>query len=98
MLFRSPFVFITKIFSRLIGIDIKKVSPENAIKDLETPVLLIHGQKDDQIPVENSILIHNANIKNELWIIEKAKHGESHYITQKEYESRVLNFFEKHLK
>lgn len=96
--FKKPFVFVTKLFVRLIGIDISKASPQKAIKEIKVPVLLIHGRKDDQIPVENSILIHNANKETELWIIENANHGEAHYLNEKEYEARVSDFFGKNLK
>ncbi len=94
-----PFVFLTNVYSKLfLGIDINEVSPLNAIKEINTPVLLIHAGKDSQIPVENSILL-NENAKNaELWIIENADHGQNHAIKKDEYEKRILDFFEKSLK
>ena len=95
---KYPFTSLTKLLAKIIlKIDPKDVSPEKAIKDLETPILLIHGQKDSQIKVENSYRLKKANPKAELWIIENADHGESHAIKKDEYETKVLNFFNKHL-
>ncbi len=95
---KYPFTFITKLLARLIlKIDPSDVSPEKAIKDIETPILLIHGEKDSQIKVENSHLLKKANPKAELWIIENADHGEGHFIKEEEYETKVLDFFNKHL-
>ena len=95
---KYPFTFLTKISAKLIlRIDPSNVSPEKAIKDIETPLLLIHGEKDSQIKVENSYLLKKANPKAELWIIKNADHGQAHYIKKEEYEAKVLDFFDKHL-
>lgn len=92
-IFKKPFVIITRILGRMfLGVDIKKVSPQEAIREIKVPVLLIHGEKDEQIPVENSKLIHEANPQTELWIIPNAMHGEAHAINPEEYEKRVLGF------
>jgi len=96
---KYPFVAATKIFTKLIlKIDTAELSPEGAIKEIKTPVLLIHGERDNQISVENSYLLHKANPKTELWIVEGANHGEAYYLKGEEYEKRVLEFFSHHLR
>lgn len=96
--FKYPFVLMTNVLAKLIlGINMKEVSPQNAIKDIKVPILLIHGEKDSQISIENSYLLKKANPKAELWIVEGVDHGEAHYVKGKEYEKRVLKFFNKHL-
>jgi len=96
---KYPFTYLTKLLTKLIlKIDTSEVSPEKSIKDVSAPILLIHGKKDSQIPVENSYLLHKANPETELWIIEEADHGESHYLKKEEYETKVLDFFSKNLK
>jgi len=73
---KYPFTFLTKILAKLtLKIDTKDISPEKAIKDLQTPILLIHGEKDSQIPVKNSHLLKKANPEAELWIVKNADHG-----------------------
>ena len=97
-IFKYPFVWLTKIYSKVfLGLSVDEVSPVRSIKDLETPVLLIHGEKDSQIDVENSQLLHKANPKNELWIIPGIDHGATQADQGKVYEEKVLGFFGEHL-
>lgn len=96
---KYPFIYMTKLYGKLFfGIDTKEVSPENAIKAINTPILMIHGKKDSQIPVNEAYILHNANKNTELWIVENADHGETYALNKEEYEKRVLGFFEKNLK
>ncbi|MEK6948615.1 MAG: alpha/beta fold hydrolase [Nanoarchaeota archaeon] len=95
---KYPFIYMTKLYGRLFfGIDTKEVSPENAIKAMNTPISIIHGKKDSQISVNESFILHNANKKTELWIVENADHGETYALNKEEYEKRVLEFFGRNL-
>lgn len=97
---KKPFVWLTKLFTSLIGISTKNISPKNEIPNINIPILLIHGDKDSQIPVENSKILYEASNKDttELWIVKNADHGHAHSLYPKEYEERIFNFFEKNLK
>ena len=98
---KMPFVFLTKFYARIfLGVKTKDIAPVNDISRVKIPVLLIHGEKDMQIPVENSKILYEASNKNmtELWIVPKADHGYAHYLYPQEYEERVINFFNKNLK
>lgn len=96
---KYPFVYLTRIYSKIsLGVDVKDISPEDAIKSIDKPVLIIHGKKDSQIPVNEAYILHNANKKTELWIVDNASHGETYAFNKEEYEKRVLGFFEKNLK
>jgi len=89
---------MTKVYGKIFfGVDTKDVSPETAIKAMNTPILMIHGKKDSQIPVNESFILHNANKKSELWIVENADHGETYALNKEEYEKEVLEFFGRHL-
>ena len=57
--------------------------------------MLIHAEKDSQIPVDEAYLLHNANKKSEIWIIENADHGMTHSINTEKYERRVIEFFKE---
>jgi len=54
-------------------------SPIVHVSSDDPPTLLIHGDKDDLVPVSNSKIIHEAfqknNVKTQLIIIEGAAHG-----------------------
>ena len=96
---KYPFVQLTRLYSKIFfGVDPKDVSAENAIKNINKPVLIIHGKKDSQIPVNEAYILHNSNKKAELWIVENADHGETYALNKEEYEKRVLEFFGKHLR
>ena len=96
---KYPFVQLTRLYSKIFfGVDPKDVSAENAIKNINKPVLIIHGKKDSQIPVNEAYILHNSNKKAELWIVENADHGETYALNKEEYEKRVLEFFGIHLR
>ena len=95
---KYPFVYLTRFYGKIFfGVDAKNVSPANEMKNMNKPVLLIHGKKDSQIPVNEAYILHNANKNTELWIVENADHGETYALNKDEYEKRILEFFEKHL-
>ncbi len=95
---RYPFVFTVKLFSRLVlKFDTSSVSPVDTIREVETPILLIHGERDSQIPVKNAHLLHEAAPRSELWIVPGADHGEARGLEPREYERRVREFFGRNL-
>ncbi len=97
-LFTLPFEFMTQIYAKLfLGINIDEKSPLKSISQKDTPILLIHGSKDSQINVKHSYLLKNHSKTAELWIVDNADHGQAYFTAGKEYEKRVLEFFEKHL-
>lgn len=68
------------------------------IKDLETPVFLIHGMEDRALKPENSQLLYeNAGGPKRLWLIEGAWHVGGHEIYPKKYQKRVTSFFESYM-
>jgi pimeloyl-ACP methyl ester carboxylesterase len=92
--FRYPFVYITRLWSRIfLGIDPVNVSPEESIKDIQVPILLVHSERDSQIPVKHGRALRNANPKTELWLIDEADHGSVWGVMRSEYEKRIINFF-----
>jgi len=98
-IFKYPFVYLTRLYGKIVfGVDAKDISPVNGIKDINKPVLIIHGKKDSQIPVKEANILHNANNKSQLWIVENADHGETYALNKEEYEQRVFEFFEQNFK
>lgn len=92
-IFRYPFVYATRLWSRLfIGVDLTQVSPTDSIKNIKVPILLIHSERDSQIPVKHAHILKKANPKAELWIIDEADHGGVWGLMRSKYEERILNF------
>ena len=58
-----PFVGLTKVYARLLlHVNVDDAAPAAAVRELPTPLLLIHGDVDSQIPVEHARRIYaNAN-------------------------------------
>ena len=98
-IFKYPLIYLTKLYGIIIlKIDIDNVNPVENIKNIKAPILLIHAEKDSQIPLNEAYLLHNANKKAEIWIIGNADHGMSHSINPEEYEKRVIGFFKDNIK
>jgi fermentation-respiration switch protein FrsA (DUF1100 family) len=51
-----------------------KYNPQNEIKKLSIPILIINGTRDSQVPPSDAELLHQANPKSELKIIENMNH------------------------
>ena len=98
---KMPFVFLTKLYAKIfLDLNSKDISPLNEISKIKVPILLIHGEKDSQISVENSKILYETSNKNktELWLVPKADHGYAHYLYPEEYEQKLIGFFENNLK
>lgn len=62
------------------------------------PVFLIHGEKDEYIPVDQSrILYAAASDPKFMWIVPQAKHNQSAIVAPQEYAQRTAQFFDRHL-
>ncbi|MDO8803277.1 MAG: prolyl oligopeptidase family serine peptidase [Elusimicrobiota bacterium] len=97
-IFRKPLVAMMKGWSLLLmGVNINSVSPVKNTSAFAAPMLLVHGDADTQVPLENSLAIKAANPAAELWVVKGAGHGENRYHASGEYEKRITAFFRKHL-
>ena len=95
---KYPLAYLTKLYGILfLKLNIDSTSPVDNIKNINIPILIIHAEKDSQIPVNEAYLLHNANDKAELWIVKNAEHGMTHSVAQEEYEKKIVEFFKEHL-
>jgi dipeptidyl aminopeptidase/acylaminoacyl peptidase len=95
-----PLVALTKLYAWLfLGLRVSDAAPAEVVRDLNTPLLLIHGDADSQIPLEHSQTIYaNANSDTtQFWIVPEGDHGFAHALEGYRYEVRVRKFFEQHL-
>ncbi len=70
---------------------IGKISPR--------PVFIIGGYRDQRIPLENQKeLFKAAGEPKQLWLAPEADHLEARSLWPREYEKRVVSFFDKYLK
>lgn len=96
---QTLFPFYLEIGKFVLGFDVAaKTNLLNRIKNLSTPIFLIHGLKDKVLSPKNSKLLYeNTNQPKKLWLVEKAGHVGSYRTFPKEYKKRVTSFFGKHL-
>jgi fermentation-respiration switch protein FrsA (DUF1100 family) len=83
----------------LLVVRVNDATPAEAVRDLASPVPIIHGDADSQIPLEHSRAIY-ANVDHDttqLLIVPGADHGFAHGLEGPRYEVRVRQFFEQYL-
>jgi len=82
------------------GVDLDLASPENAVAASNTPVLLIHGKKDTNLPPRHSerILMYCASRipTVALWEPAEAGHTGAAGAEPRAFEHRVIDWFESH--
>lgn len=60
------------------GYDLNDASPLEAVKKSHTPILLIHGDQDEMIPVESAYELYDAAFsRKEMLIVEGAGHAQT---------------------
>jgi pimeloyl-ACP methyl ester carboxylesterase len=82
-------------YGSLVGVDAENARPVDPIRDLDKPVLLVHGNGDETIPVDHAHRLNEAAPSSELWIVDANRHGAAHL--DPDYERRVSQFFGDHL-
>lgn len=74
------------------------IAPENDVKQIEVPILFIHGKKDDYIPIEHAYKLYQAKTdKKKLIEMENGKHAESYLYNKNVYEEAVQMFYQENV-
>lgn len=82
------------LYARLVyGFDFGEASPLAAIRQSETPILLIHGMNDSETPPWHSQQLAAANGKTSLWLVPNATHTAAWAAAPDEFRARVLGWF-----
>lgn len=89
--------FIIEYLEKKIGAPLHDLAPKNRITDLTIPVLIIHGDKDNIIPLEDAerIVASSGNKSTRLWINEGGNH--SSMLTETEFFKQVAGFVQEAL-
>lgn len=78
------------------GYDLKDVSPIDIIGRIEEPILFIHSESDDYIPVQmTEALYEKKKGVKEIFIAPKGLHAMSYTENREQYEKAVDRFLEK---
>lgn len=90
-----PVVFGGILYARMrYGIDLDSAAPEESVAGVKTPILIIHGDADDNIPVEQSRAIAARNPAIQLWVVPGARHTEAASAAPEEFKRRVMGWFD----
>jgi alpha/beta superfamily hydrolase len=85
------------IARRLYSADVDSLKPQEAISSMgTTPVLMIHGDADEDVPLANSLNIAAATLNEgiELWVVPDAQHCRAYVDNRDAYLRRCLDFIE----
>jgi hypothetical protein len=80
-------------------IEIDAVSPVRAVAASGTPLLIIHGDQDQMVPVGHARRIHEAAVQSpgrksaELWVAPESGHVQAFHTHRQQYVRRVADFF-----
>jgi pimeloyl-ACP methyl ester carboxylesterase len=81
-----------------LGVAIDSINPLRAITSLHVPLLIISGEEDTRVLVEDTRQLYRAaNAPKELWLVPKAGHDDLFHYARTEYEKRVVGFTEKYI-
>jgi hypothetical protein len=94
-----PLVQLARIWGLVfLHADLADAAPMEALRRSTVPVLLVHGERDSQIPSWHSGRMREARPANTtLWLVPAAGHGQASAAAAGEYERRVRAFFREHL-
>jgi fermentation-respiration switch protein FrsA (DUF1100 family) len=93
------FLPMAKLFAQgLYDISIGDVSPERAVRRLDYPILVIHGDADTRIPVEQGRRVHRAApAGSDFWLVPGVDHVDAFTTYPVEYVRRVEAYFGERL-
>lgn len=93
-----PELFIpsTFLFSRLfLGVDLQNIRPISVVSQIAPrPVLIIHSEEDQTVPVSHAGRLQKALPSAELWLIPGAGHVAGYRVEPAAYLRRVGDFFD----
>ncbi len=96
--FLRPLLFMVKM---VYGVDFTAIKPVEVVGDIAPrPILFIHGELDDTVPVAHAYSLMEAsdNPLNELWVVSDVGHVEAYATYPEEYMDRVTAFFDEALR
>lgn len=82
-----------------LGIGVNAMRPIDNVNAINSPKLFIVGADDDHTTLaESNQFFATASEPKDIWVIPKAKHVDFYPLVRDEYEQKVVQFFEKHLR
>ena len=92
--FLPTLLFVVKI---MYGVDFNAIKPIELVSEIAPrPILFIHGELDETVPLEHAYRLHQAsqNPQNQLWVVPEAGHVSSYVNYPEEYMNKITTFFD----
>jgi fermentation-respiration switch protein FrsA (DUF1100 family) len=81
------------------GFTFSQVSPINSIKDVQAPIMFVHGDSDNFIPFSMSNDMYYIKPgRKAIYIAPYSGHAQSYLYNKKDYTKRIYDFLDKNLK
>ena len=95
----SIFVPTAKLMAdKLHGVDVGTLVPEDAVKNLSYPILVIHGEGDTRIPFDHAVKVHRAApLGSSIWLVPDVDHVDTFSAYPDEYVDRIMTYYEARL-
>lgn len=79
---------------RLYDLDVNQIDATKYVKDTKVPILYIHGQEDNFVPVENLSNLYNSTPSNlrDKFVVEDADHVMAYPVAGVLYEKKISDF------
>ncbi len=80
---------------RVHGFDIMQIDATKMVRLCKLPIMFIHGQKDNFVPVENALILHDSAENSEKFLVEDAAHAMSYSCSGILYEKKIGDFLKR---
>jgi pimeloyl-ACP methyl ester carboxylesterase len=99
---KLPFHYLRNLVivrsERMAAFKASEVSPLEAVRNIDIPILFIYGTNDHLIDHHYSVMLYeNTPGNKELFPIEHASHNDTWNIAGRSYETKLLGFLERNL-
>jgi hypothetical protein len=80
--------------SLFYGIDVGSLVPEEAVRQLAYPILVIHGEEDTRIPYTHGERVYGEAYQGStIWLVPGVGHADAFLDYPEEYILRVTEYF-----
>ncbi|HOO31724.1 MAG TPA: alpha/beta hydrolase [Thermotogota bacterium] len=89
------FLPLINLFMKITSnLPIKKVSIKKIIRNIDVPILFVHGKRDYMVPYSMSVDLYNEKThgKRDLLLVEQGKHADSYKINREKYFDKCKKF------
>jgi len=92
-----PLLDLTSMMTKFrSGFSFEEASAIDQVKNNTRPLLIIHGEEDELVPVEMAYELYEAaGGEKKLWIVPEAGHTKGYTVARKEYQERLKQLFDR---